>query len=69
MADKELHAFVRQFKTVRKIKKLTQQDISDMTGVGIDTIRAVESGRRNPSLDIAVKMAAAVGGDVGLVGF
>ena len=39
-------------------KRLTQQELADILSVSRQTIMAIESGRFNPSVKLALKMAA-----------
>lgn len=40
---------------------ITQDDLADLAGIGVRTVRAVESGTGSPSLGAVVKIANAVG--------
>ena len=40
-------------------KRLTQQELADILSVSRQTIMAIESGRFNPSVKLALKMAVA----------
>ncbi|MCQ2535920.1 MAG: helix-turn-helix domain-containing protein [Lachnospiraceae bacterium] len=46
-----------ELKTARLSKKLTQQELADMTGTQKSNICRMESGSYNPSLDFLVKVA------------
>lgn len=50
----------------RKELGITQQELADITGVGINTLVAVERGLGNPSLKVLQKIAGAIGFSVGL---
>ena len=39
---------------------LTQQQLADLVGVSRQTIISIESGRYSPSLELAIKIAAAL---------
>lgn len=45
-------------------KNLTQQELADILSVSRQTIMAIESGKFNPSVKLALKMAAVFGCDV-----
>jgi len=67
-SDSKLTPCVRQYKELRKMKGVKVEDISEMTGVHIDTIYSIESGRRNPSvhtLDLLIRAIGANGLTVG----
>jgi len=42
---------------LRKMKHLTQQDLASLLGVTRQTIISLESGRYNPSITLAFKLA------------
>ena len=46
---------------LRKIKHLTQQDLASLLGVTRQTIISLESGRYNPSITLAFKLARTFG--------
>jgi putative transcriptional regulator len=44
-------------KVLRAVKGITQEQLADDLGVTRQTIHAVESGKYNPSLELAFKLA------------
>lgn len=44
-------------KVLRAVKGVTQEQLADDLGVTRQTIHAVESGKYNPSLELAFKLA------------
>ena len=46
-----------KLKVLRAIKEVTQEQLADDLGVTRQTIHAVESGKYNPSLELAFKLA------------
>ena len=46
---------------LRKMKHLTQQDLASLLGVTRQTIISLESGRYNPSITLAFKLARTFG--------
>ncbi len=50
-----------QYVHMRKDKKMTQEQVSQRSGIPRSNIARFESGRYNPSLELMVKMAAAMG--------
>lgn len=50
-----------QYVRVRKELKLTQEHVSKRSGIPRSNIARFESGKYNPSLELMVKMAAAMG--------
>lgn len=51
----------------RRILKITQQDLAEMSGVALRTVRMVESGKGNPSLMILTKIANVLGMELNLI--
>lgn len=52
---------IEQFIRYRKSKKMTQGDLAKKVGVPRTNITRFESGRYNPSLEMMVKVATALG--------
>ena len=48
-------------KSIRKGKRLTQVELSKLTGIPQPNITRFESDKSNPTLEMLVKMAAALG--------
>jgi putative transcriptional regulator len=46
-----------RIRELRKTKEMTQEDLSNKVGVSRQSIIAIESGKYNPSLDLAYKIA------------
>lgn len=55
------NSVVSQYKSVRKGMKLTQVELSKLTGIPQPNITRFESDKSNPTLEMLVKMAAALG--------
>lgn len=53
-------SIVEQYVRHRKEKKLTQEEVARRSGVSRPNIARFESGRYNPSLEMMVRMAAAL---------
>jgi y4mF family transcriptional regulator len=45
----------------RALLNITQQDLADISGVSLRTIKAIEKGNGNPSIDTLRKIADALG--------
>ena len=45
----------------RTLLGLTQQDLADYTGLGLRTIKDVETGKGNPSVSTLLKIAEVLG--------
>lgn len=52
---------VEQYKTIRKEKKLSQEQVAAVAGMARPDISRFESGRYNPSLELMVRYAHALG--------
>ncbi len=50
-----------QFVAIRKQKGMTQNDISEATGILRPNISRMESGNYNPTLDMVARMAYSLG--------
>ena len=58
LIQESLEAVGDRLRNIRKRRKLTLADVADRTGVSISTLSRLESGRRRPTLDLLVLMAA-----------
>ncbi len=56
-----LHMDYRIIKERRAVLGLTQQDLSDYTGLSLRFIKSVELGKANPSVDTLGKIAEVLG--------
>lgn len=50
-----------RIRTLRREKKLTQEELSVRVGVSRQSIVAIETGKYNPSLELAFKIAREFG--------
>ncbi|APX72889.1 helix-turn-helix transcriptional regulator [Companilactobacillus allii] len=48
---------MRKLKYFREKKKLTQKELAEMLGLATITIRSIENGDRNPSIDTAKRIS------------
>ncbi|HAU34746.1 MULTISPECIES: helix-turn-helix transcriptional regulator [Lysinibacillus] len=48
-----------RIRELRKSKKITQEDLSNVVGVSRQSIIAIESGKFNPSLELAYNISKA----------
>lgn len=53
--------FSERLKDLRKAARMTQQQLADASDTPIGTIQGYEQGRREPSVEVASRMAAALG--------
>ncbi len=52
---------IQQYKECRKSREMTQEDLSKITGISQPNITRFESGKYNPSLEMMVRVASALG--------
>ena len=55
---------INQYITLRKKKRMTQEDIANTTGIARANIARVESGRNVPTIEILTKLAIALDMDL-----
>lgn len=48
---------ITNLKELRKVQKISQQELAEMIGVRRETIVHLENNRYNPSLEMALKIA------------
>lgn len=61
MKQKETRSdVIQQYVACRKSKKMTQEELSVRSGVSRPNVSRFESGNYNPSLEMMVRMAAAL---------
>lgn len=57
---------IDQIKERRKVLDVTQETLSEVSGVGLRTLKQFESGKGNPTLDTLQKICDALGMEVKL---
>ena len=57
MTGWEVNHVENNLKVLRAVKEITQEQLAVDLGVTRQTIHAVESGKYNPSIDLAFKLA------------
>lgn len=55
------HDMIQQYKICRRNQRMTQAELSKRTGISQPNITRFESGNYNPSLEMMVKVATALG--------
>ena len=55
-----------KIKDRRQLLGITQQDLADISGVGLRTIKLIEAGKANPSLDTLVRLLDVLGLEIEL---
>ena len=58
-SDQEVRNYVRRHR--RQVHDMTQQELADRVGVTRQTIHAIERGRYNPSVGLALRLAETFG--------
>jgi transcriptional regulator with XRE-family HTH domain len=61
MADDERTRLAHNLRDLREVRGLTQQELSDRSGVPRPTLAHLESGQGNPTLSVLVRVAGALG--------
>ena len=56
-----LFIIIKQIKERREMLKITQEALSDLAGVGLRTLKQLESGKANPSFNTLQKIADVLG--------
>lgn len=56
-----LHGLVQQIKERREMLKITQESLSDLSGVGLRTIKQLEGGKANPTYNTLIEIADVLG--------
>ena len=52
---------IEMIKARRESLKINQEDLADLSGVGLRTLKQFESGKGNPTLETLQKLADALG--------
>ena len=61
-----LSDFYKKIKDRRTLLGITQQDLADISGVGLRTIKGIETNRGNPSISTLSKILDVLGMDLEL---
>ena len=56
--------FQEVMKSRRKVLGISQQDLSEMAGIGLATIKDIERGKGNPSLSTVTRILDILGMDI-----
>lgn len=59
-------SIIKQFKNRREELQVTQETLADISGVGLRTLKQLERGKGNPTLETLNKLADALGMEVHL---
>jgi len=55
------HPIIAQLKTRREMMQVTQQTLAEIAGVGLRTLKQIETGKGNPQLQTLQNLADALG--------
>ena len=55
-----------EIKRRRKLLHITQKTLSELAGVGINTVTKIERGEANPSMDVLEKIVSTLGLELNL---
>jgi transcriptional regulator with XRE-family HTH domain len=61
-----LHSLKEKVKTRRQVLNVTQEQLAEISGVGLRTLKQFESGKGNPTLQTLQKLANALGMEIRL---
>ena len=56
-----LNELIQLIKTRREVLGVTQQHLAELSGVGLRTLKALESGKSNPTFETLTKLAEVLG--------
>ena len=56
-----LSVIIKQLKERREMLKITQENLADLSGVGLRTIKQLEAGRANPTYRTLQEIADVLG--------
>ncbi|MBC8345709.1 MAG: helix-turn-helix transcriptional regulator [Candidatus Marinimicrobia bacterium] len=56
-----LNELIHTLKTRRKILGVTQEHLAELSGVGLRTLKALESSKSNPTFNTLIKLADVLG--------
>ena len=59
--EKVKFCLMRDFVKLRKSKGITQEELSNITGIARPNIARIENGSYNPTIDMCVRLAAGLG--------
>jgi transcriptional regulator with XRE-family HTH domain len=62
-----LKMLIQVLKKRREVLGITQEDLAELSGVGLRTIKALERGNSNPTFKTLTKLADVLGMEIKLV--
>lgn len=67
MKDQQRVKFGKHVAGLRKAQRMTQQQLAEMAGLKLVTVKNVEAGNFNVPLDILCRIAVVLGGELQIV--
>jgi transcriptional regulator with XRE-family HTH domain len=52
---------IKVLKDRREVLKVTQEHLAELSGVGLRTLKSIESGKGNPTIETLAKLADVLG--------
>jgi transcriptional regulator with XRE-family HTH domain len=52
---------IKVLKNRREVLKVTQEHLAELSGVGLRTLKSIESGKGNPTIETLTKLADVLG--------
>ena len=52
---------IKKLRERREALKVTQEHLAELSGVGLRTLKAIETGKGNPTIDTLTKLAEVLG--------
>jgi putative transcriptional regulator len=62
-----VHQIILEIRKRRRLLKITQADLAELSGVSLRTIKAIEHGSANPKLDLLLRILEPVGLTLGIM--
>lgn len=63
--DGQLAVFLKEmggyFRTRREMARISQKDLSDLTGLSVHTISDIEGGKGNPTIEVLLRLCECLG--------
>lgn len=62
-----IQPIIYQLRSRREYLQMTQEQLADLSGIGLRTLKALEAGHSNPTFDTLSKIANVLGMELTLV--
>ena len=67
MKDQQRVKFGKHVAGLRKAQRMTQQQVAEMAGLKLVTVKNVEAGNFNVPLDVLCRIAVVLGGELQII--